>query len=281
MDREKEKHITKLINDIQSHKITLPSLPEVAVKVRKFVDDPDMGIAQLSKAISTDPALSARLLQVANSPFFRCMTPSSNLNNAISRLGGVCVRNIVTSLVMAQLYKTNISGAIKGYMKELWEHSTTVAAYSNVIARKFTKLDAEEAMLTGLVHSIGALPILTSASNDQELSSDFDTVVDLVTEFHTDIGKITLEEWGFPENMITAVAEHEDLDREHEGEADLTDVITVSTLHATLGKKNKPPTRPWDEIPAFKALNLTPEQSIDAMIEAKDEISAIEKLLSM
>lgn len=281
MDMEKEKHITKLINDIQSHKITLPSLPEVAVKVRKFVDDPDMGIAQLSKAISTDPALAARLLQVANSPFFRCMTPSSNLNNAISRLGGVCVRNIVTSLVMAQLYKTNISGEIKGFMKDLWEHSTSVAAYSNVIAKKFTNLDAEEAMLTGLVHSIGALPILTSASNDSELSQDFDTVVDLVTEFHTDIGKITLEEWGFPENMITAVADHDDLDREHEGKADLTDVITVSTLHATLGKKNHSQPRPWDEIPAFKALNLTPEQSIDAMMEAKDEISAIQKLLSM
>ncbi|THB71556.1 MAG: HDOD domain-containing protein [Gammaproteobacteria bacterium] len=281
MDRANEQHITKLINDIQNHKITLPSLPEVAVKVRKFVDDPDMGIAQLSKAISTDPALAARLLQVANSPFFRCMTPSSNLNNAISRLGGVCVRNIVTSLVMAQLYKTNISGAIKNYMKDLWEHSTAVAAYSNVIARKFTKLDAEEAMLTGLVHSIGALPILTSVSSNAELSEDFDTVVDLVTEFHTDIGKITLEEWGFPENMIFAVAEHEDLDRKHEGEADLTDVVTVSSLHATLGKKNVPQTRPWDEIPAFKALNLTPEQSIDAMIEAQDEIGAIQKLLRM
>ncbi len=281
MDREHEKHITKLINDIQAHKITLPSLPEVAVKVRKFVDDPDMGIAQLSKAISADPALSARLLQVANSPFFRCMTPSSNLNNAISRLGGMCVRNIVTSLVMAQLYKTNISGPIKGYMKDLWEHSTNVAAYSNVIARNFTMLDAEEAMLTGLVHSIGALPILTSASADEELSQDFDTVVDLVTEFHTDIGKITLEEWGFPENMIAAVSEHEDLDRKHEGEPDLTDVVTVSSLHATLGKKNKPPSRPWDEIPAFKALKLTPEESIDAMMEAQDEIKEIQKLLSM
>ncbi len=281
MEREHEKHITKLINDIQSHKITLPSLPEVAVKVRKFVDDPDMGIAQLSKAISTDPALAARLLQVANSPFFRCMTPSSNLNNAIGRLGGVCVRNIVTSLVMAQLYKTNISGEIKSYMKELWEHSTSVAAYCNVIARKFTSLDAEEAMLAGLVHNIGSLPILTAASNDAELLGNFDTVKDLVTEFHTDIGKITLEEWGFPKALINAVFEHENLDREHEGPADLIDVVMVSSLHATLGKKNRPQTRPWDEIPAFKALNLTPDESIDAMMEAKDELSAIQKLLSM
>ncbi|THB64124.1 MAG: HDOD domain-containing protein [Gammaproteobacteria bacterium] len=273
--------IEKLINDIQNNRITLPSLPEVAVKVRKFVDDPRMGVPQLAKVISTDPALSARLLQVANSPFFRCLTPSSNLNIAIGRLGGVCVRNVVTSLVMAQLYKTNVSGKTKVILKENWEHSTNVAAYCGVIAKKFTRVNSEQAMLAGLVHNIGALPILNNISTQPEIADDETSIKNIIFENHTRVGEIILKSWEFPEEMIEAVINHENLQREHQGEADIIDVVMVGNLHALLGSKHPLTQTKWTDIPAFEMLGLTPEESIEAMKEAKAEIQMIQRILKV
>ncbi len=275
------KHVLNLMDDIKNNRITLPSLPEVAIKVRKFVDDPRMGMPQLSKVISTDPALAARLLQVANSPFFRCLNPSSNLKNAIGRLGGVCVRNIVTSLVMAQLYKTNVSGSMKLILKDNWTHSTKVASYCNVLAKRFSNIDAEQAMLAGLVHNIGVLPLLTAAGSVPELTTDIDALRELVIELHSDIGKLVLESWSFPEDMISAIAFHENLEREHEGPVDLVDIVMVGNLHALLGSKHPLTKTSWADIPAFQKLGLTPAESIAAMKEANAEIKAIQRLLSV
>lgn len=274
-----EERLNKLIEDIRNNRITLPSLPEVAVKVRKYVDDPEMGTSQLSRIISTDPVLSARLLQVANSPFFRCLNPSASLQSAVNRLGAICVRNVVTSLVMAQLYKTNVSGSIKSLMKDLWEHTTKVAAYSHVISSKYSRLDPEQCMVAGLLHSIGYLPVLTELGNNKALLEEKDDILASLEEIHPQIGRIILETWDFPEEVTLAVSDHRDLDRTHEGSADVTDIVLVANLHALLGSGNPLCSRRWDEIPAFALLGLTPEESISAMKEASAEISGIQKLL--
>lgn len=274
-----DKFITSLLDDITHNRLVLPSLPEVALKVRKLADDPYSPAEKIAKIISTDAALSARLLQISNSVFFKGLNPVENVRTAVIRLGGVCVRNVVTSLVMDQLYNVKQSAAVKFQLHKLWVHSTRVAAISQVFARRFTSLNADEALLAGLIHDIGTLPILSRAADFPEMLKNPAALNNVIENMHQDLGKLILEDWHFPENLTNVAAEHENISRDPAPIPDYTDIVVVANMHSYLGQKNCQKRFDWENVPALKKLGLTPEQSISALGEAKTEIIEIQKLL--
>jgi len=276
-----DKFAAIILDDLVSGKLELPTLPEIALKVRQMVDDPMIPADKLAKLISTDAALSARLIQVANSVFFRGLNSVENVRTAVVRLGGVCVRNVVASLVMNQIYQANKMGAIKKDLLHLWVHGTRVAAISHVLARRYTKLNPDEAMLAGLIHDIGTLPILNKAVKFPEIVENRAALYRVIEKLHQEIGKLIMEEWGFPEALIRAAAEHENLDRDVGGEPDYVDVVMIANLHSYTGQtRSKFSNVDWNTIPAFKKLGLTPEQSIQAMAEAQAEIAEVQQLIT-
>src|SRR5690349_5612322 len=88
----------ELIDAISSNRIVLPTLPEVALKVREAVEDPRADATSISKVLSNDAALSARVVRVANSPLLRAAAPILDLRMAISRLGIQYTCNLVVGL---------------------------------------------------------------------------------------------------------------------------------------------------------------------------------------
>src|SRR5690554_956947 len=87
---------------IESDKLQLPTIPEVALKVRQAVNKDNASDAEIAKTISSDPALSARLLQIANSPLYRARQKIESLQAAITRLGHNTIRSLVMNLAMKQ-----------------------------------------------------------------------------------------------------------------------------------------------------------------------------------
>lgn len=269
------------MDDIARGRLDLPTLPEVALKVRKTVDDPMASADKLAKLVGTDAALSARLLQVANSVFFRGLNSVENVRTAVVRLGGVCVRNVVISLVMNQLYQAREMAPIKKELHGIWVHGAKVAAISSVLAKRYTRLNAEEAMLAGLIHDIGTLPILKRALDFPDILADREALQRVIRQMHCEIGKLILEEWHFPKELIMVAAEHENLQREGGAEPDYTDVVLIANLHSYMGQTgNRFADIDWNGIPALRKLGLTPEQSIATMAEAQKEIAEVQKLLT-
>src|SRR5690554_80920 len=154
---------TTIINDLEKGKLVLPTLPEVALKVREVANNPEVSANQLAEVISTDAALSARLVKVANSPLYRGRIEIESVQTAVSRLGIPLVRNLITSLVMEQMFLPP-NKRLEKRMRDLWQHSIEVAAASQVIASKHPHIPNDEALLAGLIHEIGALPILMKAA---------------------------------------------------------------------------------------------------------------------
>lgn len=272
--------LSKFMDDINHNRLNLPTLPEIAMKVRKMVEDPSTSAAQISVVISSDAALSAKLLQVSNSALYRGNKQIENVQHAITRLGSNVVRNIVTGIVMAQLYQPPGDKYINQCLKDLWLHSTKVAAISHVMARQHTKLKPDQAMLGGLIHDIGAIPIYSEAGNIPELIEDKELLDRVVFKLHNLIGTSILDEWNFPQELIDAVSNHEDLERDSGTDIDYVDVVTVANILSYIGTSHRLAKLEWTEIPAFKKFGLSPEQSIEAMEEAQEEVALIQNMFT-
>lgn len=278
MDELIDKFVGEMLDDIKHNRLKLPILPEVAFKVREAVSDPNAAAAAIAKAVSADTSIAARLLQVANSPLYRGTNAISNLQSAIARLGAPLVRNLVTSLILKQLFQTK-SPALKERMQKLWEHSTQVAAISHVLARKFTRLKSDEAMLAGLIHDIGVLPILVKAETTPELLQNTAALDELISKLHASVGRLILEAWKFPPELVTVAAEHENLARVSD-QVDYTDIVTVANLHSHLGTSHRHAQVKFTDVPAFTKLGLTPETSVSTLEEAAGEMKEVKSLLA-
>lgn len=277
MDTLVDRFVGEMLDDIKNNRLQLPILPEVALKVRETVNDPEVEAAQIAKAISSDASIAARLLRVANSPLYRGSGAISNLQTAIARLGPPLVRNLVTSMILKELFKSK-SPVIRKRMQTLWKHSTDVAAISHVLARKFTTLKPDEAMLAGLIHDIGALPILVKCEDDPALLADTELLDSILDKLHAPVGRLILESWKFAPEMVAVAAEHENLERISD-QVDYTDVVTVANLHSYLGSKHRLAKVKFTDVPAFTKLGLTPETSLATLEEAAAEIKDVKTTL--
>jgi len=276
-----DKFIAGLLEEIKHKRLDLPTLPEVAIKIGETVDDPDSSSAQLAKAISIDAALSGRLLQAANSPLFRGKDQIDNIKAAITRLGAKQVKTLINSIVVEQVFQSKGSKMINALLKQQWLHSMQVAAISYVFAQRFTSLKPDIAMLAGLIHDIGALPILAYADQFPEIKNDKEQLTYITYILHTQIGKLVLEGWNFPPELIAVAHGHEQYSRISDPSPDYVDIVMVANLHTYIGKNHASNETDWTGIPAFKALGLTPEESMSALDEARSEVQEVLDMLKV
>ena len=245
---------TEIIDTIKKDQLVLPTLPEVALKVREAAEDPDVCAASLSKVVENDTALTARIIKVANSPLLRTNSAVEDLKMAINRLGITFTANLITGLAMEQMFQAT-SDKVDKIMREVWSHSTEVAGISHVLCRHYTKLKPDQATLAGLVHEIGILPILTYVeSHDSQLDDDaLDEVIKLI---HPKIGSAILKHWDFPEELIYVPSQYLNFKRNVEGKPDYVDVVMVANLQSHLNKEHPYNDLDWSSIPAFQKLGL-------------------------
>jgi len=269
--------LAELRDDLEHDRLVLPTLPEVALRVRDVVDDEESTVGDVTRVIATDAALSARIIQVANSPLMRASRAIEELDSAVGRLGMTLVRDLATSVVMQQMFQAT-SDVTDRKLREVWEHSTAVAAIAHVLAAQFTRLQPQQAMLAGLIHDIGKLPILTKAEDHPDLLADEAALDAILRKLHPRIGAIILESWNFPPELVHVAAEHENL-QYNVPELDYVDVVMVANLQSHAGTDHPLADIDWGTVSAFTKLGLSPEVSVVEMEETADDIREAERLL--
>ena len=143
---------------LHADNLDLPVLPDMALKIRHLIDDPESSVGQFVQLISTDLTITLYVIKLANSAALSRGRPVSNLHDAIPRLGYRALFNMVLTITLTKLFQAN-SQLINNKLKELWEHSRTLAACCYVLAQQRKQLKPDQALLAGLVHDIGALPL--------------------------------------------------------------------------------------------------------------------------
>ncbi len=261
---------------IAKDQLTLPTLPEVALKIREAAQDPDADAVRLTRVIENDAAISARLIKVANSPLMRASRPITDLKMAIARLGVTYTCNLATGMAMEQMFQAT-NHLVDELMRETWTKSTEVAGIAHVLCKAYTRLKPDQATLGGLVHKIGVLPILTYAENKPALLRSRETLRAVVDELHPEIGDKILAAWSFQPELANIPTEHMNFAR-RPAQVDYADVVLVANLQSYLGSDNPLAQMDWSQISAFERVGLSTE--VNAM-EIEDLSEDMEAAMAM
>lgn len=225
--------VQSLAAELASGKVDLPGFPDIVARVQHVLADDNVATDKVVRVVGSEPVLSARLLQMANSaalnPSGRALT---DLRAAVTRVGLNVVRSSTIAFAMHQLSRTPTFKGLEKPLQALWEKTTLVASLSYVVARRLTNVNADAAMLAGLLHSIGRLYILTRASRHRALFDDAASYYAIERDWHLGIAVALLEHWQVPDEVVSAVRDCEDLARESRGAVNLTDVLVAATLIA-------------------------------------------------
>lgn len=276
------KVLMSFYHDLKSNNFTLPSLPDVAYRIRQIADKEETSSDDIARVVNADPAMTVKLIKSCNSPLYRGFNEVSSCRDAVVRLGIQTTQQLVTVFSMRELFRSKKT-ELKQAMSDLWQHSREVASIAYVLAELTPGLNKDHAMLAGLIHDIGAIPVITYAENFPELYADETALRDAVDELRGEIGCTILEHWGFPADLIEVVSKAEEWSFDSgRDEPSYTDIIIVAQMHALIGcpKRNNLP--PFGQVPAFRKLangGLTPERSLKVMVEARHKIEEIQQVL--
>ncbi len=225
--------------DLRANKVYLPTLPALALEALLVINDVDSSAHDLEKVISRDAALTARLIRYANSPLYRGLNTITSIKPAITRIGFQRVKNAVYAVSMKEVFRTSVK-EIERRMDNLWSHSVKVGAQAAMLAKSQPGMDADVALVAGLVHDIGHIPLLIKACNYELLINKPEVLDKILQKLHTQLGGSILKLWKFDEQVIAAAAEHENLTRDPgDAPVDYVDIVQVANILAYEGTEHR------------------------------------------
>jgi HD-like signal output (HDOD) protein len=248
----------------------LPSLPDTAVRIQLAIEDADSDAGSIARLLAADPAMAAKLIRTANSALYAGRATVDTCTAAIVRLGLRTTSKLVLGFALSEVFRSK-NQALRQRMKMLWGHSVDIAATCFVLARERGRIEPEEALLAGLIHDVGAIAVLSSSTRYPGLAGNPERLERTIGCLSGDVGAMILREWNFPVVMVSAARDAEFWLREHEGPADLTDLVIVAQAHDRLRLKATEGLPHVDEIPAFERVlgsNASPEKSVEIMSQS-------------
>lgn len=222
-----------------------PVLPQVVSQVLKLADDPNATARQFESVIERDPAVTAKILRVANSAYY-------GLNNvpSVGRALGVLGYNTIRSLVITVAYQqvlSNKSLTTQFDKIEFWRHSLGVATAARILAKMKLPGMADELYSAGMMHDVGLLVL------DRFLPSELDRAIQMSREDcaalhqaervvmgfdHADVGAVLAERWGLSSLLMSAIKNHHQLDPSDPNFETTCFVSAANTLAHQAGLRN-------------------------------------------
>ena len=265
--------------ELDANRLVLPTLPDIALKVRDAVSKGEATSQELADMIVTDAALSTRLIQVANSPLYKGSVEVNSIQMAVTRLGSSTIKTLITSMVMQQMFSPS-SPLLEQYFRETWEQGVNVSSISRALASFVPHLNPDEAMLAGLIHQIGKLPILMLVENIPEFRDSPSRLNKLMEKAHPSIGKIIMDTWDFPDDLKSVASQYVNFQRNDNEKADYVDLVQVAFLQSIAGTDHPACRVDWNTVPSFSKLGLESDAEILEIEGVSEEIELTQALLS-
>ena len=202
---------TILMEKIKQGALVLPTLPEVALKVRQAADDPDVNLSYMGDIIGQDPALSLGMIKVANSALLGRLIKVEGVSQAVTRIGLRQIKSIATAMALEQVFVSE-NDVVSMYMKKAWKKTIDIASVAISLMseyldnNKHTPLNLDTITLASLVHNLGVLPILTEAAHHPDNFANPTFLQQAIIKLSGKIGGTITREWGLSDEL-TLIAE--------------------------------------------------------------------------
>ncbi len=221
------------------------ALPSVSLQVLNLVAEPELSIAELSKVVSQDPAFSAAILKVANSPTYAGSHEIQTLRDAVSRLGLSEVGRVAGMVSARSLFQPQVRSEFAAFgprWNDIFAESVAAARGAAWLAMRVPRARSDHAYLAGILHDLGRSVALRSVAALALVEHNFDlegTEIDRVVErVHVEIGGEAHVEWSLPRFPTMVAIRHHDLGLPHDGE--YLDVHIVRLCSALVQVRRQP-----------------------------------------
>ena len=215
---------------VMTNDLVLPSLPDVALKIREVASNANASVEDVARIIQADASTTAYCISIANSAAHGGVSKVDNVLDAVVRLGIEPTRDLVVAYTVRSLFSGTTTAA-KKLMHEAWQHSCRIAALSYILARDVGRLNPERALLAGLLHDIGVTVLIKESQSIPVLIDDPVLFDRLCHDLSGQIGAMVLRAWKFPDVFVTAALEAEFFGKPAVDRIQLSDVVMLAHLH--------------------------------------------------
>ena len=272
--------VQALAAELSGGKVELPGFPHIVMRVQRELSDDKTDANKIVRVIGSEPVLATQLIRMANSAALNpAGTPVTDLRAAVTRVGVDAVRTATIAFAMRQLRDAAALRGLEMQLGVLWRRSVQVASLCFVVARRLTSVSADTALLAGLLQGIGRLYILTRASHHRSLFCDAAAYQAIEQDWHLSIAAALLENWGIAEEIVQAVHESENLERESRGAPCLTDVLIVGTLLADVNGNSSALAAQVQCAKPLQRLRLDQQACERFLAESAQEVTALRDAL--
>ena len=231
LKEESFRFVRGLATELSAGRVDLPSFPDIAMRVRKALDDESATVEQIARIIGSEAALAATVFTMASSPAMGYSgQPITDLKSAVARIGLSNVRAAALAFSLGQLRKAVQFQSIREDLNRLWQRSTYVAAVARVVAMRVDNVNPDFAMLAGLLHNIGAVYVLARIQRQPTLANQPAVCRDILKDWTPGISRSIAENWGMPEEVVEAIGEQAEPDAARRGVPKVSDALGLALL---------------------------------------------------
>lgn len=269
----------------------LVAFPDVYLRIEQLLDDPDCAAQQLAQLISQDPALSVRLLRIANSPFFGLSREVDTVTRAVTVLGMARVRETVLACAAGQVLTEIPNDVI--IMEDFWHHSINCGLIAQALAARSSRVTEDFAFVAGLLHDIGqlvlfnrypgemrvALDLLAEGDRDLQMYSVEQQVLGID---HMALGAALLHAWHLPERLQECVEFHHHPERARRYPVETAVIHLANALaHLAQSGSDELTEAPPIDARAWQTAGLEPDIAPAVIDEARGALSAVKAMLAL
>lgn len=261
--------------------LKLPSLPEIAAKVKTAMSNNNTNVDDVARIISADPGIVTRLISAANGPLNRGAESIDSIQSAIVRLGLNVTKDLVTSFAVKQLF-TAKTALLSRRMHLLYEQSVDVAAIGFALSKQSGKLSPDHVLLAGLLHEIGVIPILSYVEDTGLIITDADELESIIERLKPAVSSMVIRHWGLSNDLMIVVEEYDNWQRDSGNKLDTCDMVMVAEIYSRLKRRQLKGLPKIEQVPAFKKIFPDNEGSDfvgDIFKQANEEILSVKSLL--
>jgi len=262
--------VQSLAADLNKKDVKLPSFPDVVIRIRTALDDPDTTSGDLANILGVDAVLTSRVLVLANSVYHNpAGIKIDSLEAAVGRIGFEKVRTSAIAYAVEQLHTSEGLEPLKNELRATWAAGMRLAAMSEVMARHCTKLDGDTAFIAGLLHRIGVLYLFTKYHDYPALLQDAEARNNLIGEWAAPIGESIVANWNFSEEIQATLNPDEVETTRRRTTANLSDIVATAKKSLNGGEED------WRETEEAKRLNITDEELPAIMESYKQKLDSL------